>query len=46
MQKMGELVDQQSKSGYIKDIEKKLKIPEKINKKVLNIYATSPSTAA
>ena len=35
MQKMGELVDQQSKYGDIKDIEKKLKIPEKIKNKIM-----------
>ena len=35
MQRMGELVDQQSKSGDINEIEKKLKIPESIKNRIM-----------
>lgn len=35
MQRMGELVDQQSKSGNINEIEKKLKIPESIKNRIM-----------
>ena len=35
MQRMGELVDQQSKSGDIYEIEKKLKIPESIKNRIM-----------
>ena len=35
MQRMGEIVDQQSKSGDINEIEKKLKIPESIKNRIM-----------
>ena len=34
MQRMGEIVDQQSKSGDINEIEKKLKNPESIKNRL------------
>ena len=34
MQKMGEIVDQRSKKGALKDVEKSLKIPDKLQDKI------------
>ncbi|MBM77171.1 MAG: sodium-independent anion transporter [Crocinitomicaceae bacterium] len=42
MQRMGELVDQQSKQGNLADIEKKLKIPEKIKDKIYDFELDGP----
>jgi sulfate permease, SulP family len=42
MQRMGELVDQQSKQGNLADIEKKLKIPEKIKNRIYSYELDGP----
>jgi SulP family sulfate permease len=42
MQRMGELVDQQSKSGDIADMEKKLKIPESIKNRIMEYELDGP----
>lgn len=42
MQRMGELVDQQSKQGNLADIEKKLKIPEKIKDRIYDFELDGP----
>ena len=42
MQRMGEIVDQQSKKGNLSDIEKKLKIPEVIKNKIYNYELDGP----
>ena len=42
MQRMGEIVDQQSKQGNISDMEKKLKIPESIKDRIFEYELDGP----
>jgi SulP family sulfate permease len=42
MQRMGEIVDQQSKQGNITDMEKKLKIPESIKDRIFEYELDGP----
>ena len=42
MQKMGEIVDQRSKKGALKDVEKSLKIPDKLQDKIYDFELDGP----
>lgn len=42
MQRMGEIVDEQSKKGNLTEVEKKLKVPEAIKNKVYNYELDGP----
>ena len=42
MQRMGKIVDEQSKQGNIADMEKKLKIPESIKDRIFEYELDGP----